>query len=348
MTTDRLLFGALLVVALLASTPSVAFAQTPEELKQARELFQEAYKDEQEKRFEQALEKFRRVAKVRETAPVRYRIASVLESLERLREARDAFRALAASKPTLPAAEHEVADSAAARAVEIDKRIGHVIVKLDSSWPADTRVTVDGGIVPGNPGPRGVEVDPGSHVIGAMSPKTGPAETTVTVASGGEVTVNLLPPGGGTNPTPPLGGGTNSAPPPGGDSSQPSDSGSTTKTAGFVTLAAGGALFATGVVMLAVREGKISDIESACPNDVCPTATRVDVESARDGAETLGPLGVGFMIVGLVAGGVGTYLVLRPSGASSAPPPSPTSALRIRVGSRSVPGGACVGFHGVF
>lgn len=338
MTTDRLLFGASLVVALLASTPSVAFAQSPEELKQARELFQEAYKDEQEKRFDQALEKFRRVAKVRETAPVRYRIASVLESLERLREARDAFRALAASKATLPAAEHEVADSAAARAVEIDKRIGHVVVKLDSRWPADTRVTVDGGIVPGSPGPRGVEVDPGSHVIGAMSPKTGPAETSVTVAPGGEVTVNLLPPGGGTNPTPP----------PGADPSQAGDSGSTTRTAGVVTLAVGGALVVTGVVMLAVREGKISDIESKCPNDVCPTSTRAEVESARDGAEMLGPLGIGFMIVGLVAGGVGTYLALRPSGASSTPAPSPTSALRIRLGSRSVPGGALVGFHGAF
>jgi len=346
MTTERFFFGASLVVALLASAPSVAFAQSPEELKQARELFQEAYTDEQEKRFDQALEKFRRVAKVRETAPVRYRIASVLESLERLREARDAFRALAASKATLPAAEHEVADSAAARAVEIDRRIGHVVVKLDSSWPADTRVTVDGGIVPGSPGPRGVEVDPGSHVIGAMSPKTGPAETTVTVAPGGEVTVNLLPPGAGTNPTAPPGGGANPTRPAGGDSSQPSDSGST--TAGIITLAAGGVLVVTGVVMLAVREGKISDIESKCPNDVCPTATRTEVESARDGAETLGPLGLGFMIVGLVAGGVGTYLLLRPSGASSTPAPSPTSALRIRVGSRSVPGGALIGFHGAF
>lgn len=295
----------------------MALAQTPEELKQARELFQEAYKDEQEKRFEPALEKFKRVAKVRETAPVRYRIASVLESLDRLREARDAFRALAASKPTLPASEHEVADSAAARALELDKRIPHVIVKLDPSWPADTRVTVDGGIVPANPGPRGVEVDPGAHVIGAMSPKTGPAESSVTVAAGGEVTVNLLPPNAQVRPP---------APPSEG-STPHEDSGSPTKTAGIITLAAGGVLFLSGVVMLLVREGKVSDIETACPNGVCPTATRANVESARDSAATLGPLGIGFMAVGLVAGGVGTYLVLRP---------------------RSVPGGAIMGLHGSF
>lgn len=339
-TTDRvrrLVVCGAAIAAITASAPT-ALAQSPEELKQARELFQEAYKDEQEKRFDQALEKFKRVAKVRESTAVRYRIASVLESLNRLREARDAFRALAASKPTLPNNEHEVADAAAAKALEIDKRIPHVIVKLDPSWPPDTRVTVDGGIVPASPGPRGVEVDPGDHVIGAMSPKTGPAESTVTVAAGGEVTVNLLPPNGG--------GGT---PPPGGQGEQKTDGGgsSTAKTIGYVAIATGGVLFISGIAMLLVREGKVSDIEAACPNNVCPTATRADVESARDSADTLGPMGIGFMIVGLVAGGVGTYLVLRPSGSAPSTTP-PTSAARVRFGSRSVPGGAVFGLQGSF
>jgi hypothetical protein len=327
------------IAAITASAPT-ALAQSPEELKQARELFQEAYKDEQEKRFDQALEKFKRVAKVRESAAVRYRIASVLESLNRLREARDAFRALAASKPTLPNNEHEVADAAAAKALEIDKRIPHVIVKLDPSWPPDTRVTVDGGIVPANPGPRGVEVDPGEHVVGAMSPKTGPAESSVTVAAGGEVTVNLLPPnvGGGGPP-----------PPPAGQGEQKTDGGgsSTAKTIGYVAIATGGVLFIGGVAMLLVREGKVSDIETTCPNRVCPTATKADVDDARSSAETLGPMGIGFMIVGLVAGGVGTYLVLRPSGSAPAQTP-PTSAARVRFGSRSVPGGAVFGLQGSF
>ncbi|MBS2014268.1 MAG: hypothetical protein JST00_15385 [Deltaproteobacteria bacterium] len=336
MTSDRRrrLIGFAVAFAMITAAVPPALAQSPEELKQARELFQEAYKDEQEKRFEQALEKFRRVAKVRESAPVRYRIASVLEGMGRLREARDAFRALAASKPTLAASEHEVADSAAARVVEIDKKIPHVIVKLDPSWPQDTRVTVDGGIVPANPGPRGVEIDPGSHVIGAMSPKTGPAESTVTVAEGGEVTVNLLPPQSAPSPvTPPKKEASTDTPP------------ADTRTAGYIVLAAGGALVVGGAVMLIVREGKISDIESTCPNGVCPTATRADVESARDGAKTLAPLGIGFLVTGILAGGVGTYLVLR-SGGSEPPPPKPTA--RLRVGGGSVPGGGIVALQGLF
>src|SRR4051812_3669691 len=77
-------------------------AQTPEELQQARELFQEAYKDEQERRFSEALEKFQRVARVKESAAVRYRIAAVLEGAGRIREARDSFRALAVSSQLKP------------------------------------------------------------------------------------------------------------------------------------------------------------------------------------------------------------------------------------------------------
>src|SRR5947209_6151194 len=82
------------VVVALSGAAADAHAQpkqpSAEELKAARELFQEAYKDEQEKRYAAALEKFQRVAAVKESGSVRYRIGSVLELLGRLREARDA------------------------------------------------------------------------------------------------------------------------------------------------------------------------------------------------------------------------------------------------------------------
>src|SRR6185436_6559720 len=89
---------AALAIATSTLSPRAAHAQSEDELKAARELFQEAYKDEQEKRYPEALDKFRRVAKVKESASVRYRIASVLEPMGRLREARDAYRAVAGMK----------------------------------------------------------------------------------------------------------------------------------------------------------------------------------------------------------------------------------------------------------
>src|SRR4051812_3574132 len=106
---------ALALVTLPAPARAQSKAPSPDDLKAARELFQSAYKDEQDKRFTEALEKFQRVAAVKESASVRYRIGAVLESLGRFREARDAFRALAASKASLPTAEQEIADSAAER-----------------------------------------------------------------------------------------------------------------------------------------------------------------------------------------------------------------------------------------
>ena len=74
--TRARLFGLGLVVALSAGGRGALAQQkdpSPDELSAAREMFQDAYKDEQEKRYAQALEKFQRVAAVKESASVRYR-----------------------------------------------------------------------------------------------------------------------------------------------------------------------------------------------------------------------------------------------------------------------------------
>lgn len=349
LTTSNRGKKALLAVATalaLAAVAPAARAQSPEELKQARELFSEAYKDEQEKRFDQALEKFQRVAKVKESASVRYRIASVLESLNRLREARDAFRALAASKPNLPPNEQEIADSAAQRALLLDKKIPRLVLRHDSAWPEGTRVTVDGGLAPVSTTPRAIEVDPGDHTIAASAPGVQPSEHKVTVAPGGEVNFNIPPPAGAA--AGPNGPGNGQGDQPSGNATHP------TRTIGYVALGAGGVLLVTGVILLVVREGEISDIEKQCPGNVCPAASRTDVESSRDSAETLGPVGVGLSVAGLVVGGVGAYLVLRkgsPAAAPTSPTPDaapPTTSSSLRIGPRAVRGGAILGLQGTF
>jgi hypothetical protein len=202
------LIGAGLAVA-VSSTALNAHAQqpaiTPTELKAARELFQEAYKDEQEKRYAQALEKFHRVAAVKESASVRYRISSVLEALGRMKEARDGFRALAAAKPTLPANEQEIAGSAAERAHLLDKKIPKLVVRLAENPPPDTRVSVDGAPVPATTTPsKAIELDPGEHTVQATSPTSKPFEQKVTLTEGVETPVVIgLVPAENTPPPPP-------------------------------------------------------------------------------------------------------------------------------------------------
>lgn len=325
------LFGLGLAVAMTAAGRG-ALAQpkapSPEELKAAREMFQDAYKDEQEKRFAEALEKFQRVATVKESASVRYRIGSVLEQLGRLREARDAFRALAASKPSLSAAEQEIADNAAERARLIDRKVPRLVLRLQADAPPDTRVSIDGAPVPASTAPRRIELDPGDHLIQATAPGAQPAEHKVTLAEGSEVefTMALGAKSVGVAPPPPV------APSPSPRSN----------TLAYVALGAGGVLLVSGVVLLGLREGDISDIKSACgENGNCPSSMKDDLQSKHDQAQLFGPLGIGLGVAGLAVAGTGAYLLLRPSKAEA-------PAASIRLAPRAVAGGALVGASGAF
>jgi hypothetical protein len=285
----------------IALSVGTAHAQSPDELKAARELFQEAYKDESEQRYADALEKFQRVAKVKESASVRYRIATVLAAMGRLREARDGYRALAAARGEQKT-DQEVADSAAEKAAELDKRIPKLVVRLDEHTPQGARVSIDAAPVSAG---AAVELDPGEHLVAGSAPGANPYEQKVTLPEGaGEVTHTV---------TFEMEKEKSAAPPlPAKKESQRSN------TWGWVAVGGGTAVALTGVALLLAREGAIDDIEAACPNDVCPTRTQQDVFSARHRAELFGPLGVSIAAVGAVVVGVGVYLLVRPKTESAA------------------------------
>jgi hypothetical protein len=323
--------GLALVLTLASVSPS-AGAQTASELKAARELFQEAYEDEKEKRFEEALEKFQRVAQVRESAPVRYRIASVLEQLGRLREA---YRAIAASKPTLPEDQQEVADAAAQKVLAVDRRIPKLVVRIEEPAPEGARVSVNGVPVPASATPRKIELDPGEHVVQATATNAPPYEKRVTLAAGEEVPVAIA-----------FGPQTADEPesPPGGEVTEKN------RTLGYVALGAGGVLLITSAALLIVREGLIGDIETACPGGVCPIARRDEIEGKRSDADLFGPLGLGVGVVGLAAAGFGAYMLLRSSPSTSEPPATGSAprAWRLSPRARVLQGGAMVGVGAAF
>lgn len=328
----RALTVAVMLGAVASLAPRLSLAQTDEELSQARELFQEAYRDEQEHRFPEALEKFRRVAQVKESASVRYRIAAVLEAMKRYREARDAYRALAASKANLTEKDQPIAESAAIRAAELDKKIPRVVVTVTGSPPpADARVTVDG--VPAPVG-RPVEQDPGDHVVQANAEGMKPFEQHVTLPeNNAEVpaTVTFEP---ASSPPP-------STPPP-----------SRSNTLAYVALGAGGVLLTTGIILLVAREGAIADIEAACPNpSACPRAREPDVRDNEDQANLFLPLGVGLSVVGAAAVGAGVYLLVRrPSGdeTRSAPAAKASAGGAMWLGPTYVRSGTGLGLTGTF
>ena len=321
-----------------ASVAPVARAQgkpapTADELKAARELFQDAYRDEKERRYAPALEKFERVAAVKESASVRYRVATVLGSLGRLRESRDAFRALAASKASLPASEQEISDSAAERAQALDRRIPRLVLQLQEGAAPEARVTIDGATVPVTTAPRPFELDPGEHVVQGSAPTALPSESKVTLQEGGEVSVTVVLPPKAPRAVKVV------PPPPRVEDPPPASGPRPDRTTAYVALGAGGVLLVTGVVFLAVREGDVSDLKKAC-SPTCPGNNRSELESKHDQAQLFGPLGVGFATVGLVAAGFGGYLLLRPQ-------PKHTAA-RFRIAAAPVRGGALVGVGTAF
>ncbi|MDB4945343.1 MAG: hypothetical protein JWP97_4877 [Labilithrix sp.] len=276
---------------------------TEPELAAARALFQEAYRDEQERRYAAALEKFQRVAAVKETPAVRYRIAAVLAAVGRLRESRDAFRALALARETLPPTELDIADSAADRAQALDRRIPRLVLRLDRAPPEGARVAIDGAAVSASIAPARFEVDPGEHVVTAGATTVAPFRARVVIGEGGEAPlVVVLAPRG-----------------------QPAATSSSSRGRGGAALpaaaiAGGGGLLAAGIVLLVLRENDVASLEDAC-RDVCPEARRASLEAKRDQAELFGPLGVGLGVVGLALSGVGVYLLVRPRSAVDARAP---------------------------
>lgn len=347
--TSKALRRAVVLASLAVAAPGAvgvtehdAHAQTDAEIQQARELFQEAFKDEQEKRFDVALEKFRRVAQVKESAQVRYRIASCLEALNRLREARDAYRACAAMKASLPTKDQAVADACAEKALAVDKKVPKLIVSISgASPPADARVTVDGAPVPTG---RPVEQDPGEHTVQGTATGMKPFEQKVTLPDNGSqipATVAFEAVGQTTAPTGPE------------DPNKDKNGGGGGKTLGWVALVAGGALMVTGAALLFVREGVIDDINAMCPDpNNCDPVNEPAYNDKADTANLYLPLGVGLTAVGAIAAGFGVYTVFIKK---SAPPSDPqqqpaqgSATSRIQLGPRYVRGGAMFGLTGTF
>jgi len=316
-----------------APTPAPASGEpSDKDIQEARRLFQEAYDDEQAGRYDVALEKFRRVAQTKESVQVRYRIATCLEALHRLIESRDAYRACAAMRPSLPPANQPVADACAEKALAVDKKIPKLVVNVTGDNPAstDTRVTVDGKPVPVG---RPIEQDPGEHTVQGNASGMKPFTQKVTLPDDGSqtpATVAFEPEkkDDGPPPPPPKSGG---------------------KGLGWLALIGGTALAVTGVALIVVREGVIDDINKLCPNpNACNPVNKPVVEDKTDTANLYLPLGIGLTAVGAIAAGFGVYTVFIKKSPDPQPAPAQGSAARIDIGPRYVRGGAMFGLSGAF
>jgi hypothetical protein len=297
-----------------------ARAQTEAELTAARQLFAEALADEQAGRHAAALDKFQRVQAVRDTQAVRYRIATCLEALGQLRAALAAYTSTSVAG-AVDAESASIARASRDKVEALSKRVARVVVTLPAHSPSDSVVKIDGEAVQANAIGTPIVVDPGAHEISASGSGVVPFHAHVTLAEGAQSTIEAtLPPAAGpaapATPAPHPPGVAEPArpfPPEPEATPRATTARSGRQTSGIVLVGGGGALVAAATAILIVRHFDIQSLQAACPRGVCPLNRQSELEGTRNRAVAEGPLGVGVGVAGIVAAGVGVYLLVTPA-----------------------------------
>lgn len=294
------------------STPAPAWAQTEQDLEAARKTFAEAMKDEEAKRFDDALAKFRVVQRVKDTVNVRYRIASCLDASGKLAQALTAYTETAEFGRGDKAAA-EVVRAATERAAQLDKVVARLTLVVVPR-PDDADVRVDGVKIEPSALAAPITLDPGAHTVTASAKDAPPFHSTVTLNEGGQmsITIPLEPvmtprPSATTAPVQPP-----ATPPAGADRGSP-------RWFPIALTAAGGVLLVGAAVTTALRASDIRTLRDACPDGVCRSDQRDELTSVRSRALFEGPLAIGLGVAGTAAATVGLVLLFSPKPASSPP-----------------------------
>jgi hypothetical protein len=276
-----------------------AIAQSDDAVAQARATFAEGIGDENAGRYETALAEFQRVAAFRETANVRFRIASCLESLGRRAEALASYEATVRLGEGDPSGADAVAASSE-RAAQLGHIVAQLTIALPSPTPSGTELHLDDGAL--DPATLGapIRVDPGNHTITVTSPGFAPFRSGVTLIEGSRLrlAIDLVPLG------------------------EPRESGAVSEprsppVAGYVAFGVAGALAAGSIVSLVLRASNLATLDRDCTPGAggslsCPRSSMREVDSAHDDAKVQGPLAIGLGVGAAVAVGVGIWLVLSP------------------------------------
>ena len=303
----------------LATVAMPAQAQTKSELAAARNLFQEAVGDEQAKRFEGALEKFRQVQAVRDTTHVRYRIAACLEALGKLGESSASYEA-AILLGEADAKSADVVRSAKERVAELKKRMPALTITLSEKAPPDAEIEVDHEKVASSALGAPLLLDPGVHDVSGSAANVPPFHTSLTLAEGARVSLVVQLDRPAVAAITPVVTPVDRPNRPDPDNHRmPLNTDGGRRTWGFVALGTGGALLVTSGVVLLLRHNDIATLDDACHNGgVCPRSREAELTRVRSRAVTEGPIAGVLAAGGLVAAGIGVWLLATPTDVQAA------------------------------
>ena len=309
---SALALSLLVVAAVARSAPGRPRATT--QLAAARQLFSEAVADEDAKRFDTALEKFRRVAAVKDTANVRYRIASCLEALGRRAEAARELRGCREARGAGESGARRPSGRPRARRAIWRGSCRALSVVLPADAPATTEVRIDDAPVDRAALADGLLLDAGHHTIRATAPGDSPFETAVTLPEGGHVSITVTltpvaplagPPAGQTLGQAPSG-------PSGDGEAKPAVPTHPSHVGAWIAIGVGGALAVGSVVSFVLRQSNIGTIDNDCSGSStlqCPSSKQSEVTDARNAAQWQGPLALGLAAGAVVGVGIGAWLL---------------------------------------
>ena len=293
--------------AILLAAPPV-LAQTAEELKEARQIFNEGKQLEDKGSWAEALEKFKKVAGVKMTPQVRFHIALCEENLGKLASAIRGFELAAEEARSAGSSATEVANNAPTRAEALKKRVGTLKLAISGTLTT-SKIYLDDVALPPSAGASPSFIDPGAHVIEVRDGSgTSTFKKEITVAEGAservEITVHDGESKGPVKEEP-------VAPPPPPPSS---------RVPAYVVGGVGAASLIVSGVFFGMRQSSISTVKSHCKGaDGLTQCDPKDQDTASagktDGTVSGAMLGIG--IAGVVTGTV-LFFVLGPKKSESA------------------------------
>ena len=230
---------------------------------------------------EVALAKYERVAAVKATAQVEYRIASCYENLGQFRLAARAYET-SARLGLGEAGAADVVTAANDRMAALALKLTRLSVTLRGMPAQGVDITLDGGETIARGELRAATlIDPGPHVVAAVGASSSTAPYAVFAVAGGRLDVEIeLQPAVAPAPPAPLPRDVGIAPlPPVGSGPMP-----------LVLAVVGASLGVAAGVLLLVRGADIEHIRESCPGSICPLSREADVSSTRDRALWLGPV----------------------------------------------------------
>lgn len=217
-----------------------------------------------------------------------FNLGDCSEQLGKLATAWQYFREVVQRLP----ANDERVPIAKARASKLEKRVPKLTIKLAADAPAGTTVARDGNELGAASLGAPLPIDPGEHSVEVKAPGRQRSIVTITIVEASEKVLDVAPG--------PVEAIAKADPPP---DAPPGDA---KRTAGWVAVGVGGAVFTIGAVTGLLVLGKKSTVDANCDADKRCNQQGLD---AADSGKTLGKIsGVG-LVLGAAGLGVGGYLL---------------------------------------